>query len=156
MITTKRHIIKQLSETDAFFILELLNTEGWITYIGNRDINSEVDALHYIQRINSNPDIDYRTVILKETHTTLGLITIIKRDYLECRDIGFAFLPAYTKQGHAYEATKAILDTLNENILAITLPENKASIRLIEKLGLNFKGIIENENEKLFLYSSQE
>jgi len=41
-----------------------------------------------------------------------------------------------------------------ETVLAITLPENTASIKLLEKLGLKFERIIEQNNEKLHLYSA--
>lgn len=155
MITTDRHTIRPLEESDSHFILELLNTEGWLRYIGNRNINSEADALSYIRRINENPNAVYWVIVLKENHTAIGLVTLIQRDYLEFRDIGFALLPAYSNQGHAYEATKAVLAHLNESITAITLSENKASIKLIERLGFKFDKIIERENEKLSLYRTQ-
>lgn len=56
-IRTERLFIRQLSETDAAFIFELLNTERWIRYIGNRNIHSETDTLAYIRKINENPDV---------------------------------------------------------------------------------------------------
>ena len=155
MITTDRHTIRLLEESDSHFILELLNTEGWLRYIGNRNINSELDALSYISRINENPNAVYWVIVLKENQTAIGLVTLIQRDYLEFRDIGFALLPAYSNQGHTYEATKAVLAHLNESIAAITLSENKASIKLIERLGFKFDKIIERENEKLSLYRTQ-
>lgn len=158
MINTERLSIRRLSEEDAAFIFELLNTGSWIKYIGNRNIHSEADALAYIQKINENPNTDYRIVTLRETNTPIGLITLIRRDYLDFRDIGFAFLPAYSGRGYAYEAAKAVLDHPAENnqaetLLAITLPANTASIRLIEKLGLTFERIIERNKESLYLYS---
>lgn len=158
-INTTWLFIEPLSEKDASFIFELLNTDGWIKYIGNRNINSRTDAITYIQKINENPDITYWTVTLKETRAPIGLITLIKRDYLNFNDIGFAFLPAFSQKGYAYEAAKAVLHNLAEhrmieNILAITLPENKSSIKLIEKLGLKFEKTIEHDNEKLQLYSA--
>lgn len=158
-INTERLFIEQLSEEDASFIFELLNTDDWIQYIGNRNINSQADAVTYIQKINENPDSTYWSVKLKGTQAAIGLITLIKRDYLDFNDIGFAFLPAFSKKGYAYEATKAVLlnlaeNNIIENIHAITLPGNKSSIKLIEKLGLKFEKIIEQDNEKLHLYSA--
>ncbi len=158
MINTERLSIRQLSETDAAFIFELLNTGNCIRYIGDRNIHSEADALAYIQKINGNPDTDYQTVTLKETNVAIGLITLIRRDYLDFRDIGFAFLPVYSGRGYAYEAAKAVLDNQAENrypetLLAITLSDNTASIRLIEKLGLAFERVIERDKESLYLYS---
>ncbi|MCH5685513.1 GNAT family N-acetyltransferase [Niabella sp. W65] len=62
--------------------------------------------------------------------------------------MGFAFLPQFFHKGYAFEATKAVLLALVsskrlEIILAISLPDNNPSIKLIEKLGLKFeKGLI--------------
>lgn len=39
-----------------------------------------------------------------------------------------------------------------ETVFAVTLQENQSSIKLIEKLGLKFERIIEQNNEKLHLY----
>lgn len=96
--TTERLLINTLSENDAIFILELVNTEGWIKFIGNRNINSENDAIAYIRRINENRNLTYWTVRLIETDVAVGIITLIKRDYLEHNDIGFAFLPNFSKK----------------------------------------------------------
>jgi [ribosomal protein S5]-alanine N-acetyltransferase len=52
IIQTDTLLLEILSENDADFIMELLNTEGWIKYIGNRNINSKEDAIAYIQKIN--------------------------------------------------------------------------------------------------------
>jgi len=159
MINTERLSIRQLAESDANFIFELLNTESWIRYIGNRNIHTEADALAYIQKINESPDTAYQTVTLKKTNTPIGLITLIQRDYLNFRDIGFAFLPTYSGKGYAYEAAKTVIKNQTESnsaetLLAITLPNNTASIRLIEKLGLTFERIIERDREILHLYST--
>lgn len=159
MINTERLFIKQLSEEDTRFILELLNTEGWIKYIGNRNVNSENDAVAYIQKINQNTDITYWTVSLNQTKKSIGLVTLIKRDYLEYNDIGFAFLPDFSGKGYAYEAVNAVLRNLEEynsleNILAITLPKNTTSIKLLEKLGFKFDRIIKQNNENLYLYNA--
>lgn len=155
---TKRLVIEPLSEKDASFIFELLNTDGWIKYIGNRNINSIVDALDYIKAVNEKnhkTSGNIWTVRLKETNIAIGIITFIERDYLDFNDIGFAFLPAFCNKGYAYEATKVVLEHLAvETVFAITLPENKYSIKLIEKLGLKFERIIEQNNEKLHLYGA--
>jgi RimJ/RimL family protein N-acetyltransferase len=156
-ITTSRLLIASLSENDADFILQLLNSKGWIKYIGNRDIYSQSDAMAYIRKINENPDITYWTVKLKDDYVTIGLVTLIKREHLEFSDIGFAFLPGFFGKGYAYEATKAILLDLKTNrvldhILAITMPENLASIKLIGKLGLKYEKTIKQGEDMLNLY----
>jgi RimJ/RimL family protein N-acetyltransferase len=158
---SEHFLIIPLSENDSSFILELVNTEGWIKFIGNRNINTITDAIAYIQKINSNKNIQYWTVIQKETKSTIGLVTLIQRDYLAHHDIGFAFLPAFHNKGHAYEAAKTVLTSLfNQNlftdIIAVTLPENSSSIRLLQKLGLKFEREMEMENQRLQVYKASE
>ena len=155
---TARLLLRVMKTDDAAFIFELLNTAGWIKFIGDRNIKTSEDADNYIQKIISNPNISYRVVTLLDNQTTIGLVTFIKRDYLNHPDIGFAFLPSYNKQGYAFEATKEVLnDLLNQpehsTILATTIPENSSSIQLLKKLGFSFSKEITHEGELLQVFS---
>jgi ribosomal-protein-alanine N-acetyltransferase len=154
--TTERLSLSKLTIHDATFIKELVNTNEWIKYIGNRNINTAEDAKNYVRKIMSNPAINYWVVTLKGV--SIGIITLIKREYLEHYDIGFAFLPLFFKNGYAYEAAKAVLeDAMNNNnhqkILAVTVEDNINSIKLLEKLEMRFEKKIKNENDVLFIFS---
>ena len=158
-LETERLLLENLSINDHKFILELLNTEGWLKFIGDRNVHSEADAIAYVQRIMGNPNLNYWVVRLKNDQTALGIITFIQRDYLEHPDIGFAFLPKYSGKGYAFEATIEVLKSVfqTENllhILATTIPENVDSIRLLEKLGLRFEREIEVDGLKLSIYGA--
>lgn len=150
--------LSPLQRLDSLFILELLNTDGWIRFIGNRNVKNNDDALAYIERISGNAAIAYFVVRLKDNDAALGLITFIKRDYLNHHDIGFAFLPPYSKLGYAYEAASAFLKSLtnppHSHIQAVTIRDNVSSIALLKKLGLQFEKEIEMNNESLQVYSA--
>ena len=155
---TERLILNALCLTDTEFISELVNTQEWIKFIGDRNIRTKEDAKNYVQRIIDNPNINYWVVKLKNDNLSIGIITFIKRDYLEYHDIGFAFLPKYAKNGYAFEATKTVLnDAINKKnhrqILATTITENINSITLLKKLGLNFEKEIEVGKDLLMIYS---
>lgn len=157
--TTNRLTLHQLSAQDSTFILELLNTPGWIQFIGDRNIRSNEDALGYIEKINDSPNLVYWVVKTKDSQTAIGLVTLIKRDYLEHHDIGFAFLPQYNGKGYAYEAVTEVLtgivnNTSHTHIVAITLKENLSSIALLKKTGLRFEKEIMDNGEELQLYSA--
>jgi ribosomal-protein-alanine N-acetyltransferase len=155
---TSRLLLSGLSPADAAFMFELLNTPLWIKFIGDRNIKTITDAQAYIQKISDNPKADYWVVKLKDQQTRVGVVTFMKRDYLDHYDIGFAFLPSYAKHGYAYEATKKLLEEVNphhQQILATVLKENNNSIRLLEKLGLHFDKEIMVNNEPLLLYSTK-
>ena len=155
---TERLLLNELNTGYTDFIFELVNTAEWKKFIGERNINNKEDALAYTQKIIDNPNISYWVVQLKEQQIPIGIITIIKRDYLPHRDIGFAFLPAYGKKGYATEAANIILNDLvtDENcttVLATTIQENSNSIQLLEKLGLSFSEHITHDGETLLLYA---
>ena len=158
-ISTERLTLSPLNTTDARFIFELVNTEGWLEFIGNRNIGSEAKAIPYIQKILDNPNVTYWVVRLNDTGIPIGVITYIKRDYLEHKDIGFAFLPAFAKQGYAIEATKAVLNKLVSeqglsNVLATTIPKNISSITLLKKLGFTFNKELLINDEMLHVYET--
>jgi RimJ/RimL family protein N-acetyltransferase len=155
---TERLLLRELTLADAAFIFELVNTAGWIKFIGDRNVQTNEDAEQYIQKILNNPDVEYRVVTLQEEQTAIGVISFIKRTYLDHHDIGFAFLPAYAGRGYALEAANAVLNdmlTLREHttILATTLIDNRSSIQLLKKLGFTFSKEIMNEEDILQLYA---
>lgn len=156
-VTTARLLLTPLTVADAPFILELVNTEGWLQFIGNRNITSPPEATAYIQKILANPNISYWVVQRKDNQQPIGIVTFIKREYLEHLDIGFAFLPNVAKHGYAYEATSAVLHKLISerhlsHILATTVPENTNSIKLLKKIGLVFEKEMGVGTEKIHVY----
>jgi len=156
--STERLILHDLQLEDHAFITVLVNTPGWIRFIGERYVHSQADAEAYITKIMKNPLIHYWVVRLKETGESIGVITFIKRDYLDHYDLGFAFLPEYSGKGYAFEAACVILENVKEDkaheyILATTIRDNFSSIKLVEKLGLKFERSFENNGESLLLFS---
>jgi RimJ/RimL family protein N-acetyltransferase len=148
---TQRLIVRQFTLLDAPFIIELLNSPNWIKFLGNRNIKTAEDARVYLSQ---GPIASYDIngfglwlVALKDTGTPIGMSGLIRRDGLSNVDVGFALLPAYTGQGYAYEATKAVMDygynTLQlPHIVAVARHDNDQSITLLEKLGLKFHDTI--------------
>jgi len=156
-ITTERLLITPLTAEDNNFILELVNTEGWLKFIGNRNVYTIEEASAYIERIKSNKNIQYWIARLKQKKTAIGIITLIKRDHLQHPDVGFAFLPQFSNNGFAYEATKAVLHSILQHnnyqkIAAITIPGNTRSIGLLKKLEFHLEKKIIDNNEELELY----
>ncbi len=156
-IQTQRLFLSKIDYCDSTFYIELVNTPGWLKYIGNKNIHNTLDANNYIKNILSNLQTSYWTVHLKAEQKPIGAISLIKRDYLDAHDLGFAFLPLYTHMGYAYEATHAIIEQLKREqihslLYAIAIPENKSSIQLLMRLGFHFVETITAEGEVLNLY----
>ena len=151
VLETKRLNLRWLGVDDADFIVELLNDHSFIRFIGDKGVRTLDDARNYIL---NGPVASYEqfgfglyATDLKETRVPIGICGILKRDTLPHPDIGFAFLPAYWNKGYAYEASAAVLEHARKNLgmdrlLAITKPDNEASVKLLVKLGLRFDRLI--------------
>lgn len=159
-LQTERLLLTPLTIEDTAFIYELVNTPLWIKFIGDRNIRTLEDAVQYVNKLLAQPEITYWVVRLKTSSAPMGVITLISRKHLAHPDIGFAFLPPYMNNGYAFEASKEVMDhALNilniPVIIAITIPSNTASIKLLEKLGLSFKENITEDGTELLVYSTQ-
>nr|WP_298999418.1 GNAT family N-acetyltransferase [uncultured Allomuricauda sp.] len=157
-LATERLILRPINLKDAEFIVELVNSEGWLKFIGDRKISCTKDAENYIQNILNNNKYFYNVFELKESGNAIGIVTFLKRYDELFPDIGFALLPQFEKKGYTFEASKLYLDKLKElntyeNIIAITLPANKKSIKLLHKLELRYQGDFQ-KGEKLLSYYS--
>jgi RimJ/RimL family protein N-acetyltransferase len=85
----------------------------------------------------------YLAVCLKASGTLIGLLAIERRDDAEGKvhNLGYVFHPGYHGQGYATEACRAAMGYLFDElavdgILTGTHPDNEASVRLLERLGL--------------------
>ena len=135
--------------------------------IGDRGVRTVADAAAYIL---SGPVASYEkfgfglyAVDLKESGAQIGICGLFKRETLDDVDMGFAFLRKFWGQGYAYESAAAVMDYgwtqvgLNR-IVAITAPENHASIELLEKIGLRFEKMMQmpgHEGESKLLASEK-
>ena len=147
-ITETEHLeLRQLYIDDAPFILKLTNDPGWLRFIGDKGIKTIEDARGYILE---GPVKSYRQfgfglflTILKQANIPMGICGLLKRDYLDHADLGFAFLPEFRGKGFAAEASAAVVNWGKERlglrrILAITRPDNHRSVKLLKKSGFTF------------------
>lgn len=167
LIETERLAIRRVGPEDVEFIIRLLNDPSFLRYIGDRNVRSIEDAERYI---SSGPVASYERhgfglylVELLETGEPIGLSGLLKRDELEDADLGYAFLPQHRKLGYAVEAAAGVMDYARRTlglgrIVAITLPENAGSIRVLEKVGFRFEKPVrlKADGDELALYASEE
>ena len=165
-IETPRLQLKQICLKDAAFYLKLFNSEGWLKYIGDRNVHSIKDAEDYITKnyLSSYEKHGFGSfvVFLKGTDTAVGTCGLYKRENLEHPDIGFAFLPEYMGKGYGHEAASAVLDYAKQTlavevVLGFTVSYNEASIGLLEKIGLKEVGTytFKDDPEELLLFSNE-
>jgi RimJ/RimL family protein N-acetyltransferase len=151
VLETERLVLRHLDAGDAAFIFELVNDPDWLRYIGDKSVRNLDDARAYIANgpvaMYGRVGFGLYCVELKGTARPIGMCGLIKRDTFDDVDIGFAFLPAFRACGYAAEAAQATLAhgfaTIGlRRIIAITSPDNAASARLLEKVGLRFERML--------------
>ena len=164
ILSTERLTLAEITINEAGFIHELMNDKDWILNIGDRGLKTIADADKYIEekfyKTYETSDLIFYALTLKSTQEFIGIAGLIDREGLDHIDIGYGLLPEFRGHGYAFEATKVVYDHgLNnlqlEKIVGIVNPDNKASISILKKIGLNFEKMIQlpDENEKIMLFS---
>ena len=148
VLQTERLNLRELTLDDAPFILTLLNEPSFLRFIGDKKVRTLEAARQYLL---NGPMASYahhgfglNLVELNDSHTPIGICGLLKREELPDPDIGFAFLPDFWGKGFAYEAAVAVMNDARERlklncVLAIVNPDNDASIKLLERLGMKFE-----------------
>ena len=163
VLDTDRLTLRRLCGDDAPFVVELLNDPSFIRNIGDRNVRTLDDARAYIA---NGPVAMYERfgfglflVMLKETGTPIGICGVLKRDALNDIDLGFAFLPAYWSRGYAIESAIGVKAWAAvvlgvKRLVAIVLPANAPSIRLLEKIGFRAETTVRLSDcgDELLLY----
>jgi [ribosomal protein S5]-alanine N-acetyltransferase len=148
-------------------MLELLNDPDFIRNIADRGVRTEDEAQRYILE---GPGASYEQhgfglylVESKQSGVGVGICGLLRRECHPDVEIGFAFLPAARGQSYASEAGQAVLNfalqTLRlQRIVALTAPDNFASMRVLEKLGFHFDRMVSWMNpthgSRLFVFES--
>lgn len=161
---TSRLHFRLLNDSDAEFILALLNEPDWLKYIGDKSVHTLEDALAYIHTgplaMFEQHGFCLSLVERVQDGVPLGLCGLLQRESLQWPDIGFAFAKRYHGKGIAFEAATATLKHAKEtlgltNVAAITALNNEASMGLLSKLGFTLQGKTEllghDEPSNLFL-----
>jgi RimJ/RimL family protein N-acetyltransferase len=167
VLETERLNLRQLDAGDAEFILELLNEPSFLHHIGDKGVRTLADAARYIA---TGPVESYARhgfglwlVELKEAGVGVpaGICGLVKRDALPDADIGYAFLPRFWSRGYAREAADAVLGYASgalglPRVLAIVNADNTGSIKVLEKIGLNFDRLVRLSDDapEIMLFAS--
>jgi RimJ/RimL family protein N-acetyltransferase/protein tyrosine phosphatase (PTP) superfamily phosphohydrolase (DUF442 family) len=147
-LDTPRLRLRPLETADAPFILGLLNEPSWLRFIGDRGVRGLDDARRYVvegpRRAYATHGYGLMLVERREDGLPQGLCGLIRRDGLADPDVGFALVPSAWGHGYAWEAAHATLVDARathrlERVVAVTTADNRASQRLLVRLGLRYQ-----------------
>jgi RimJ/RimL family protein N-acetyltransferase len=151
ILETERLVLRTFNADDAAFYFDLWKQAKWIQFIGDKNFQSIEDARASLIKgpmdMHSRLGFSLYHVSLKENGAAIGMCGLIKRYTLDDVDIGYGLLPEFEGKGYAHEAAAATLAYAKNHfgisrVVAIVSPDNVASIKLLEKIGLRFEKMI--------------
>lgn len=146
LIETQRLLLREITLHDTDVMFQLHSNPDVQKYTGEPPIDSIEEMEQAIQtRINDYKKYGYGrwATFLKDKMHFIGWAGLAYLPEFDKIDLGYRFLPKYWGKGYATEASHAILaygfnNLQLKQIIAIALKENKASIRVMEKVGMKF------------------
>lgn len=147
VIETDRLILREITLDDKEAMFKLHSDPAVQKYTGE----PVVESIEEMEQAIATRIIDHKkygfgrwATFLKDGMQFVGWAGLAYLPEFDEIDLGYRFLPEYWGSGIATEASRAILDygfdTLKiKRIIAIALKEHKASIRVMEKVGMEFE-----------------
>ena len=146
ILETKRLILREMAITDAPDMLRLYSNPEVQRYTGE----AVITTLEGIQKKIKEKTSEYKkygygrwVTIQKDGKQFVGWAGLAYLPEFDETDLGYRFLPEYWGLGIATEVSHAILTygfkhLQLKRIVGIAMNENKASIRVLEKVGMQF------------------
>ncbi len=142
-IETERLKLTEAQASDVDFLFELLNEPGWKRWISPDSAPDHDAARRYVQNLRESYEkhgFGLCIVRDREHRRPIGICGLVVRAGLDHPDLGFALLSSCQGHGYATEAATAIVQDAESRLglttlLAITHPQNTASIQVLKKLG---------------------
>lgn len=145
VLETKRLRLRPPNENDFDGIYRLGTNPNVMRYITGKTQSKEeaVDDLRRRMK-TANMPLGYWIVELKESKEFVGWLALKQLDDTPDVEIGYRFLEEFWGKGMATEGGRRVMaygfEEINlEKIVAVARPENAASIKVMEKLGLQFE-----------------
>jgi RimJ/RimL family protein N-acetyltransferase len=163
ILETERLLLREFDEGDVEPFYRMGSDPAVIRYTGDPG-GGLTSREHALEVLRSRPMADYRkygygrlACVLKATGEVIGFAGLKYLDDVQEVDLGYRLLPAYWGRGLATEACRAILDYGRTRlrlgrIIGLVDPENVASVRVLEKLGLTPDGQVEYQGMCLARY----
>lgn len=138
---TNRLLIRKFLPDDWQDLFEYLSQEEVVKYEPYDVFTEEQTRQEAINRSNNS---DFWAVCLQDTGKLIGNIYLAKQEF-DTWELGYVFNKNYQGSGFATEAARALIEDLFVNqcayrIIAMCNPQNTASWKLLERLGMRREG----------------
>ena len=160
-LETERLILRWFNHDDVEIIYTLGSDPNIIKYAETEPVKGLEEAR---QRLEQGPLYDYGkygygrfAVELKETGKVIGFCGIKYIPEIDLPEVGYRYLTEYWGSGIGTEAARVCVDFARQDLkvsklVALIIPENIASIRVAEKLGMTRGPLIHIYDADAFQY----
>ena len=160
IINTKRLVLREFSPHDAEPLFRLNNNSEVMRYTGDPPFTDVLAAAKFINSYTHYSKFGFGrwAVTLRETGEFMGFCGLRKSESSLDVDLGFRLFQKHWAQGFATEAAGAALDAgfrqfELKDITGQAMRENLPSITVLQKLGLRFRELTEENDLFWLIYS---
>lgn len=164
VLQTERLEMRMYRDEDFEFLCSLLSDPQVVRFIGDGEIRSRSQAyefLYWIYRAYKEaPETGLRLLVRSEDGKPVGHAGLVRQtvDGTEELEIGYWIAPHYWGQGYAKEAAASIRDygikrLGRKRFVSLIQPENKASRKVAESIGMGFEKAVAIGSKEVFVYS---
>ncbi len=155
MLETSRLIIRPAVLEDAKNLFELNSDPEVVRFTGDSSFNTMLEVHDLIRKrmiLQFEQHKMSRFIVTLKDGTFLGWCGLKYFPETNEVDLGYRFLKKYWGQGYATESSLACLtygfEELRLNrIIAKAMPDNIGSIKVMQKLGMNFRGYVNDPTD---------
>ena len=162
IIETERLYLRELNVNDTEYFYHLNLDKEVLKYTGDKPFDDLNSSKVFLENYNhyKKYGLGRWAVINKENRYFLGWCGIKFTEKRNEYDIGFRFFKKYWNKGYATESAKSCVDYgLNKlqlpEIIGRAMKENKASIRVFEKIGLEYNREFDFEGNNGVIYKTK-
>ncbi|MBI1837065.1 MAG: GNAT family N-acetyltransferase [Flavobacteriia bacterium] len=159
-LETNRLILREFNTQDASSFYKLNSNPEVLKYTGDSAFKTVLEAQEFIKNYQHYSKYEYGrwAVLLKESNTFIGWCGLKYTPEKEEVDIGFRFFQEFWNCGFATEAAIACIDYGFQKynislIIGRAMKENKASVKVLEKIGLKFEREFDFDGNEGVIYA---
>lgn len=159
MLETRRLFLRKFDERDVDAVYKMRSDAETMRYIREpQNWNESVSWLKLISSRWEDEGLGFCAVIEKSSKDLIGWCGLWRLVETGEMEIGYAIAKEFWGQGYAVEAAHAFIhygfnELIAGRIVAVARPENTASRRVMEKLGMSYDYTGEFYNRQLVHYS---
>lgn len=143
MLETKRLVLRMPKNDDDYFLYLLNKDEDVMKYVGPIKTREQSSDYFRLAKAITTENFGYRIAIDKQSAEFVGWFVLKHLDNTNQIELGYRLLKKYWGQGYATEGSQKMIEfafkKLNlDRIVAVTMPQNDASQKVLNKLGFRF------------------